>query len=123
MDRRGGVYQSAVDTDAYHHVRIKVSVRGETGMGIRRKIALWIDPAGGREVKQYVEESQRLCDEQANRIIALGEKVEYWENSADKWADKATRRGEALSSIIALKTPNCANIGKRMASIAEEALK
>jgi hypothetical protein len=36
---------------------------------------------------------------------------------------ESTKRGSALAKIAAMRTPSCASIGRRMADVADEALK
>ncbi len=84
-------------------------------MGIRRKIALWIDPSINE-----LEMTKRGLDG-----LALSESRRADSNLklCNEWETLARRRAIALMNISSMRTPNCANIGKRMASIAEGALK
>lgn len=74
-------------------------------MSIRHTVARWLYPEVFR----------------ANEW--LRENAEQWQANADKWSVKAMKRGTALRNISSLRTPSCAHIGKRMADIADAALK
>jgi hypothetical protein len=76
-------------------------------MSIRTKIAKWLAP----------------------ELVSWEKTAQKWEDSTYKWVSLATmfekrlaHRERALRNIIALRTPSCANVGRRMADIAEAAL-
>lgn len=74
-------------------------------MSIRLKIAQWLAPG----VFRRMEALEELKD-----VLQLNHKMAVL---------LALDRGVALRNIAALRTPSCAHIGKRMADIAETALR
>ncbi len=74
-------------------------------MSIRIKIAKWLAPEWDRE----------FWEGDALLAKVVDDRNEFLRSYVD--------RGQALRNIIALKTPKCAHIGKRMADIAEAAIK
>ena len=74
-------------------------------MSISIKIAQWLAP-------QVFERASDLC----NRSEYLAAQTRTLITETDK-------QRLALRQIISLRTPNCAHVGKRMAEIAEAAIK
>lgn len=74
-------------------------------MSLRLRIAKWLAP----ELVEKVENLQRS--------------VYWWQDLCGRRTEALIERNVALGNIAALRTPNCASIGKRMADIAEEALR
>lgn len=80
-------------------------------MSIRIRLAKWLAP----EMERERQGMSVIADEWRSHAKRLA-------NSHKKAAVEAGDYASALRNIIALKTPSCANVGRRMADIAEAAL-
>ena len=81
-------------------------------MSIRKRIAFMIYPEA-REALENYRESTDWTNERMTKMAGRLESV-----TAQKHILRI-----ALGNIVAMRTPNCASIGKRMADVAAEALK
>lgn len=77
-------------------------------MSWRMKLADWISGGELSRVKDIVSVYKESADSRWDRLCVMAE---------DRWSLQ-----DALRGIAAMETPRCANIGKRMAKVAREAV-
>lgn len=96
------IFSSPNVTDILEDFERGMNVPGEPWEGsmtsVRLKVAKWLAPE-------------------------LEQKSDYWEVACEKEVECLKSAQRALRSIIALKTPGCAHVGRKMADVAEQALK
>lgn len=81
-------------------------------MTLRLKVAKWLAPELAEEIdnrRKHIAWLERSLDNQSDLVT--------------RFSHAHHRQSVALRNIAALRTPSCASIGKRMADIAETALR
>ena len=79
---------------------------------LRIRIARWLAPEVFREI-----------DHARMQVSLIDESRDMWQERANFSLNKVASLRRALRNIASLRTPSCAHIGKRMADIADAALK
>jgi len=74
------------------------------------------------ELKEAHQMAQSHNDALTSELKAAVQSQYRWEQFADEEAYKSAAAQEALEEVLAMKTPSCASVGKRMSDAAQKGL-